>query len=335
MQNKSKQKTNVRARLVLAATALGILASPLTVTAQSVASYPQEPVKFIVPYPAGGVSDVSSRAIAAALGKKLGANMVIENKAGAASTVASTYVAGQKPNGYTLYAAPVSLVINPALQGAVNYKPYESFTPISMMMTAPFVLQTNKDLPVKNAKELVELIKKNPDKYAIGTSGVGSINHLAAEYFIKQFGLKMVVAHYKGGMPAAQDMIGGQVQMMFSAASEAMPFVSSGKTRGLAVTSLERMTTLPDLPTMNEALGTKDFEATFWLALVAPAVLDKGLQEKLSVAMQELGKDQELRQRLNQMGINLSTSTPQVVTANLKRDGAKWTSLIESLNLKK
>lgn len=328
------QKNNVRTRLILAATAFGILAAPLAATAQSAASYPQDPVKFIVPYPAGGVSDVSSRAIAAALGKKLGANMVIENKAGAASTVASTYVAGQKPNGYTLYAAPVSLVINPALQGAVNYKPYESFTPISMMMTAPFVLQTNKDLPVKNAKELVELIKKNPDKYAIGTSGVGSINHLAAEYFIKQFGLKMVVAHYKGGMPAAQDMIGGQVQMMFSAASEAMPFISSGKTRGLAVTSLERMSTLPDLPTMNEALGTKDFEATFWLALIAPAVLDKGLQDKLSGAMQELGKDDELRQRLSQLGINLSTSTPQVVTANLKRDEAKWTSLIESLNLK-
>jgi tripartite-type tricarboxylate transporter receptor subunit TctC len=223
------KKTGVR--VVLAAATVIALAAPHISTAQSAAAYPQEPIKFVVPYPAGGVSDVSSRAIAMALGQKLGANMVIENKAGAASTVASTYVAGQKPNGYTLYAAPVSIVINPALQGAVNYKPYESFTPISMMMKAPFVLQTNKDLPVKNAKELVELIKKNPDKYAIGTSGVGSINHLAAEYFIKQFGLKMVVAHYKGGMPAAQDMIGGQVQMMFSAASEAMPFISSGKTQ--------------------------------------------------------------------------------------------------------
>lgn len=321
-------------RLVLTTVAVAACAhAPLTL-AQAAASFPQEPIKFIVPYPAGGVSDVSSRAIATALGQKLGTTMVIENKAGAASTVASTYVAGQKPNGYTLYAAPVSIVINPALQGTVNYKPYESFTPISMMMTAPFVLQTNKDLPVKNAKELVELIKKNPDKYAIGTSGVGSINHLAAEYFIKQFGLKMVVAHYKGGMPAAQDMIGGQVQMMFSAASEAMPFVNSGKTRGLAVTSMERMSTLPDLPTMNEALGTKDFEATFWLALMSPAGLEPALQAKISDAMQSLGKDDALRQRLSQLGINLDTSTPQVVTANLKRDEAKWTTLIKELNLK-
>lgn len=326
------KKTGVR--VVLAAAAALALAAPHHSSAQSAAAYPQEPIKFVVPYPAGGVSDVSSRAIAMALGQKLGANMVIENKAGAASTVASTYVAGQKPNGYTLYAAPVSIVINPALQGAVNYKPYESFTPISMMMKAPFVLQTNKDLPVKNAKELVELIKKNPDKYAIGTSGVGSINHLAAEYFIKQFGLKMVVAHYKGGMPAAQDMIGGQVQMMFSAASEAMPFISSGKTRGLAVTSMERMSTLPDLPTMNQALGTKDFEATFWLALMSPAGLDKALQTKLSSAMQALGQDAELRQKLSQLGIELDTSAPEVVTANLKRDEAKWTTLIKELNIK-
>jgi tripartite-type tricarboxylate transporter receptor subunit TctC len=322
------------ARIILAAATLMTLASPHIATAQSAAAYPQEPIKFIVPYPAGGVSDVSSRAIAMALGQKLGANMVIENKVGAASTVASVYVAGQKPNGYTLYAAPVSIVINPALQGAVSYKPYESFAPISMMMKAPFVLQINKDLPAKNAKELVELIKKNPDKYAIGTSGVGSINHLAAEYFIKQFGLKMVVAHYKGGMPAAQDMIGGQVQMMFSAASEAIPFVSSGKTRGLAVTSMERMSTLPDMPTMNEALGTKDFEATFWLALMSPAGLDKAVQAKLSTAMQALGQDNELRQRLSQLGIELSTSTPEVVTANLKQDEVKWTTLIKELNIK-
>jgi tripartite-type tricarboxylate transporter receptor subunit TctC len=328
------QKYHSRVRLALAAVTLSALALPQLSVAQSAAAYPQEPVKFIVPYPAGGVSDVSSRAIATALGNKLGATMVIENRAGAASTVASTFVASQKPNGYTLYAAPVSIVINPTLQGTVSYKPYESFTPISMMMKAPFVLQTNKDLPVKNAKELVELIKKNPDKYAIGTSGVGSINHLAAEYFIKEFGLKMVVAHYKGGMPAAQDMMGGQVHMMFSAASEAMPFVSSGKTRGLAVTSMQRMSTLPDLPTMNEALGTKDFEATFWLALVSPAGIDKALQTRLSNAMQALGKDDELRKRLSQLGIELDTSTPEVVTANLKTDEKKWTTLIKELNLK-
>jgi tripartite-type tricarboxylate transporter receptor subunit TctC len=326
------KKTGVR--IMMAAATLMTFAAPHLAMAQSAAAYPQDPIKFVVPYPAGGVSDVSSRAIAMALGQKLGANMVIENKVGAASTVASVYVAGQKPNGYTLYAAPVSIVINPALQGAVSYKPYESFTPISMMMKAPFVLQTNKDLPVKNAKELVELIKKNPDKYAIGTSGVGSINHLAAEYFIKQFGLKMVVAHYKGGMPAAQDMIGGQVQMMFSAASEAMPFITSGKTRGLAVTSMERMSTLPDLPTMNEALGTKDFEATFWLALMSPAGLDKAVQAKLAAAMQTLGQDTELRQRLSQLGIELNTSTPEVVTANLKQDEVKWTTLIKELNIK-
>ena len=313
--------------------ASGLVFASAVTQAQPASNYPQEPVKFVVPYPAGGVSDVSSRTIAAALGKKLGANMVIENKAGAASTVASTYVASQKPNGYTLYAAPVSIVINPALQGTVSYKPYESFTPLSMMMSSAFVLQVNKSLPVNNVKELIDLIKKNPDKYAIGTSGVGSINHLAAEYFIREFGLKMVVAHYKGGMPAAQDLLGGQVQMMFSAANEAIPFVTSDKTKGLAVTSLKRISTLPNLPTMNEAAGTKDFEATFWLALVAPSGMDKALQARISGAMRELGSDEELRQRLNQLGIDLVTSTPEVVTANLKSDEEKWTTLIRSIKI--
>jgi len=313
--------------------ASGLVFASAVTQAQSASNYPQEPVKFVVPYPAGGVSDVSSRTIAAALGKKLGANMVIENKAGAASTVASTYVASQKPNGYTLYAAPVSIVINPALQGTVSYKPYDSFTPLSMMMSSAFVLQVNKSLPVNNVKELIELIKKNPDKYAIGTSGVGSINHLAAEYFIREFGLKMVVAHYKGGMPAAQDLLGGQVQMMFSAANEAIPFVTSDKTKGLAVTSLKRISTLPNLPTMNEATGTKDFEATFWLALVAPSGMDKALQARISGAMRELGSDEELRQRLSQLGIDLVTSTPEGVTANLKRDEEKWTTLIRSIKI--
>jgi tripartite-type tricarboxylate transporter receptor subunit TctC len=121
--------------------------------------------------------------------------------------------------------------------------------------------------------------------------------------------------------------------MMFSAANEAIPFVTSDKTKGLAVTSLERISTLPNLPTMNEAAGVKNFEATFWLALVAPAGMDKGLQTRISSAMRELGKDDELRQRLNQLGIDLVTSTPEVVTANLKSDEEKWTTLIRSIKI--
>lgn len=296
-------------------------------------SYPDRPIKMVVPYPPGGVSDTASRLIARALEAKLNTSVVVENKSGAASTVASTYVSTQKPDGYTIYSAPVSLVINPTLQGNVGYKPFKDFTPISMMMTSAFVLQTNPTVKADSVESLMDLVKANPGKYAIGTSGMGSINHLTAEYFTRQYGLDMLVVHYKGGMPAAQDLLGGQISMMFSAVREALPLMESKKTNGLAITSMDRYDILPSIPTMDQATGSKDFEAIFWLALMAPAGLDKSIQTKLSEAMVEIGKDTELKLEMENLGINLVTSTPDVVTANLKKDQKKWTSLLKEIKL--
>src|SRR5690606_22947903 len=195
--------------------ALGIAATAVgSALASSAGNYPSGPIKLVMPYPAGGMSDVSARTIAEALSSKIGGTIIVENRPGAASTVASNWMVHQKSDGYTLYAAPVSLVLNPILQPQVGYKPYEDFTPISMLLYSPFVLQVNKDMGADNVKDLVALIKAHPGKYAIGTSGVGSINHLAAEYFINEFGLDMIVVHYKGGAPASQDLVGGQIQMM-------------------------------------------------------------------------------------------------------------------------
>lgn len=297
-------------------------------------SYPSATIKLVMPYPAGGMSDVSARTIADALSKKMDATIIVENRPGAASTVASNWMVHQKPDGYTLYAAPVSLVLNPILQPEVGYKPYEDFTPISMLLYSPFVLQINKDVGANNVKELVALIKANPGKYAIGTSGVGSINHLSAEYFINRFGLDMIVAHYKGGSPAAKDLVGGQIQMMFSAANEAAPMMAAGRTKGLAVSTKERIAMLPDVPTMNEASDLTDFEAVFWMAVVGPKGLPADIQNKLSVAMQELGKDPALRAKTDKLGINMYTSNPQEVTDNLHSDEKKWGDIIKTLDLK-
>ncbi len=297
-------------------------------------SYPSAPIKLVMPYPAGGMSDVSARTIADALSKKMDATIIVENRPGAASTVASNWMVHQKPDGYTLYAAPVSLVLNPILQPEVGYKPYEDFTPISMLLYSPFVLQINKDVGANNVKELVALIKANPGKYAIGTSGVGSINHLSAEYFINRFGLDMIVVHYKGGSPASKDLVGGQIQMMFSAANEAAPMMAAGRTKGLAVSTKERIAMLPDVPTMNEASGLTDFEAVFWMAVVGPKDLPADIQNKLSVAMQELGEDPALRAKTNALGVTMHTSNPQEVTDNLHGDEKKWGDIIKTLDLK-
>ena len=309
---------------------LAALLSPVTAQEQ----YPNKPIKFVVPYPAGGVSDNSSRAIADRLGRELGQTMIIENKAGAASTLSSNYVSRSAPDGYTLYAAPVSIVINPVLQAKVEYDAQRDFAPISMMITSAFVLQANLDLKVKDLKELLALIRANPDKFAIGTSGMGSINHLAAEYFIKNFGLKMAVIHYKGGAPAATDLIGGRIHMMFSATNEALPLVSSGRTQGIAVSTAKRISSLPDLPTIDEASGTKGFDAVFWLALLAPAKTPAPVLKRLEAAMQVVGADQTLRDDLAKKGVDLYVSTPAEVQSFMQRDGSKWGEIIRQLGIK-
>ncbi len=296
--------------------------------------YPSKPIRLVVPYPPGGVSDNSSRAIAERLGRELNQTIIIENKAGAASTLASNLVARAPADGYTLYAAPVSVVINPTLQGKVEYDPQKDFAPISMMITSAFVLQTNKELNVKNMAELLALVRANPDKFAIGTSGMGSINHLAAEYFMKAFDLKMAVIHYKGGTPAAQDMIGGRIQMMFSATNEAMPFLQAGRTQGIAVTSAQRVSTLPELPTVDEATGTKGFDAEFWLALLAPANTPPAVLGVLQAAMQKVGADSTLAQDLARKGVNVKVSTPAEVQQFMDRDGRKWGQIIRELGIK-
>ena len=312
------------------AVCLGVLVTPVFAQEQ----YPNKPIKFIVPYPAGGVSDNSSRAIADRLGRELGQTMIIENKAGAASTLSSNFVARSAPDGYTIYAAPVSIVINPVLQEKVDYDANKDFAPISMMITSAFVLQANKDLKVTNLKELLALIRANPDKFAIGTSGMGSINHLAAEYFIKNFGLKMAVIHYKGGAPAATDLIGGRIHMMFSATNEALPLVNAGRTQGIAVSTAKRISSLPDLPTIDEASGTKGFDAVFWLALLAPAKTPAPVLKRLEAAMQVVGADAALRADLAKKGVDLYVSTPQEVQGYMQRDGDKWGKIIRDLGIK-
>ena len=319
-------------RLVLTLCSALLAGAVLPAAAQT--DYPNRPIKVIVPYPPGGVSDGSTRAIMERLSAQLGQPIVIDNKAGAASTVASNYVASQSPDGYTLYAAPVSLVVNPILQNAVQYDPRKDFEPISMLMRSPFALHVNPSLGVKDMKELLALVRANPDKYAMGTSGLGSINHLAAEYFIRSFDLKMAVAHYRGGAPAAQDLMGGTIQMMFSAVNEAAPLVRAGRTVGIAVTSAERVSLLPELPTVEEAAGLKGFEAVFWMALIAPANTPKPIVDKLQAAVQAVNSNTDLRDSLASKGVELKLTTPDVVRQTMDRDEAKWGKLIRDLGLK-
>lgn len=329
-----QQRRTLIKRIMTIAAAVSASSLLPTVAAFAQGAYPNRPIRVVVPYPAGGMSDTSSRAIVERLGRELGQPIVIENKSGAASSVASNWFVNQPADGYTLYTAPVSLVINPMLQRSVQYDPRKDFAPISMMIYSPFVLQVTPSLKANNMKELLELIRANPGKYAVGTSGVGAINHLAAEYFMKTFGLKLTVVPYRGGAPASVDLMSGVIQLMFSAANEAAPLIASGKTRGIAVTTSSRLALLPDLPTVEEAGGIKGFEAVYWMALVAPAKTPVSILAKLQDAMQKVGADTELRDKLAKLGVELKSSTAQEVTAHMDHDEAKWGKLIRELGLK-
>ena len=329
---KHPQRRTFLKRTAAAAVGVGSLLPVASAFAQDF--YPNKPIKLIVPYAAGGMTDISSRAVGARLGKELAQTIVIENKTGAASSVASNWMVNQPADGYTLYAAPVSLVVNPELQGSVKYDARKDFDPISLMIYSPFVLQVSPSLKISNMKALLALIRENPNKFAIGTSGVGAINHLAAEYFMKSFDLKITVVHYRGGAPAALDLMSNTIQMIFSATNEAAPLIRSGKTQGIAVTSSTRLALLPELPTVEEASGIKGFEAVFWMALMAPANTPAKILARLQDAMQKVGDDAELRDRLAKLGVDLKTSNAQEVKAHMDRDEAKWGKLIRELGIR-
>ncbi len=236
--------------IALALAALTALVLPFSTSAQS--DWPNKAITFIVPYPPGGLNDAIVRVIGERMSAELGKPVLIDNKAGAATTVASNFVAQAAPDGYTLYGGGTSLIINPTLQGNVQYDPHKSFDLVSLISFTPFILQVNADFPAKTMPELIAYLKANPGKFNMATSGIGATNHMAAEMFRARTGLKYTIVPYRGGAQAGQDVASGQAQMMFSASLEAKPFLASGKTRPIAISSLKRSPAFLAIPTVVE-----------------------------------------------------------------------------------
>jgi len=287
-----------------------------------------------VPYPPGGVNDAVARAYADKLSTELGKPFLVDNRAGAATTVASNYVAKAAPDGYTIYAGGTSLVINPTLTGNVQYDPHKSFALVSLMSFTPFILHVNAEFPAKNMAELIAVVKANPGKFNIASSGIGATNHLAAELLKAQAGLKLVHVPYKGGAQAGQDVAAGNAQMMFSASLEAKPFLQSGKTRAIAISSLTRSPAFPEIPTVAEAAGLKDFEAVFWQAMVVPAGTPQPIIDKLNAAIVKIAADPEMKARFAAQGVELRSSTPAELATFLDKEELRWTTLIKEQGIK-
>ena len=319
-------------RMTFVAAALAAALLPMASLAQ--ADWPNKPVTYIVPYPPGGLNDAVGRVYAEKLSAELGKSVIVDNKAGAATTVASNFVAKAAPDGYTLYGGGTSLVINPTLTGNVQYDPHKSFDLVSLMSFTPFILHVHTDFPAKNMAELIAVVKANPGKFNIASSGIGATNHLAAELFKAQAGLQLVHVPYKGGAQAGQDLAAGQAQMMFSASLEAKPLLTAGKTRAIAISSLKRSPAFPEIPTVAESANLPEFEAVFWQGMVVPAGTPKPIIDKLEKAIAKIAAEPEMIERFKLQGVDIRSSTPAEFKEFYNKEEKRWVTLIKEQGIK-
>jgi tripartite-type tricarboxylate transporter receptor subunit TctC len=320
--------------------------SPLSVLAAAVlfvagaqparsADYPTKPIKIVVPYSAGGSTDTLARVVAERLGKRLGQAVVVENKPGAAEQIAITSVTKATPDGYTLILSTLSgLAVNTGLYGPrLPYNPQKDLVPIVLAATVPSVVVVHPSVPVKNMTELGAYLKNNPGKVSYASAGAGTPSHLGMEYYKKANGFDPVHVPYKGGAPALQEVMGGQVQLMMALVPEAMPMVKSGRMRALAVTTPKRLAAYPDLPTVAES-GGKDFDMTFWYAFMAPAGTPTGIVTKLNQEIDAILAEKEVLAKLAEMSLDVVGGAPSKVTELIKSDSAKWKKVIDDAGIK-
>lgn len=321
-----------RAAVISSLASLSMLALPATVCAQT--DWPQKPITLVVPYPPGGVNDAVARGYANKLAIELGKPILIDNRAGAGTTVASNYVARAPADGYTIYAGGTSLIINPTLTGQVQYDPNKSFELVSLMSFTPFILHVNAAFPARNMTELIAHVKANPGRFNIASSGIGATNHLIAEMLKQEADIDMTHVPYKGGVQAGQDVASGQAQMMFSAALEAKPILATGKTRAVAITSAARSPAFPEIPTMVESTGKKEFIVTFWQGMVVPAGTPQPIVEKLQKAIAKVAADPEMIEQFRLQGVEIRASSQAEFKDFMNREEVRWVKLIKSRNIK-
>jgi tripartite-type tricarboxylate transporter receptor subunit TctC len=316
-------------RRIMLAAGLGLLALVGMTIAAAAADYPSRPVTIVVGFPPGGASDILARIVGNRLATLLGQPFVIDNRPGAGGNVAGEVVAHASPDGYTLLLGNNAiLATNASLYGKTGFDAEKDFAPITLIGTQANVLVVNNNVPVHSFAELIALAKANPGKLNFASSGYGLAAHLAGELFKADAGIDIVHVPYKGSAPALQDVIAGQDQMMFATTSGAMGLIKSGQLRPLAVTTLKRTPSLPEVPTIDE-LGIKGFEATTWHGLVAPAGTPGDVIKILHQAVVEALSDPGVQHSLNELGVDIATGTPEQFAAYIHSEIPKWAAVIK------
>jgi len=296
-------------------------------------SFPDRPVTLVVPFPPGGGTDAGARLIAQKLSTRWGQSVIIDNKAGAAGMVGSELVSRAKPDGYTLLIGNIgTFSINPSLYKKMPYDPDKAFAPISMIAELPFFMLVTPSMKANNVKEFIAFAKANPGAVTYASSGSGSGPHLAGEMFEKATGLDMMHVPYKGGGPAAADVMAGHVNMYFSTVLESIGSVKAGKLKALATSSLTRSPAMPELPTIAES-GIPGFDAASWIGIVAPAGTPPALVEKISADIKAVVLEQDTKQTLIQQGATPMPLTPTAFKARIESDRQRYAKVIKDGNV--
>ena len=321
------------ARTVLS-TALAIALTLLGGQTQAQATFPDRPIRLIVPFPPGGGADNDARAVVPKAAQILGQSIIIENKPGAGGNVGSELVARAAPDGYTLlYGTNGTHGINQALYAKTGFDPIKDFTPITRFSMVPAMLVVSPSLPVNSVKELVAYLKANPGKTSFGSAGNGTTSHLAGTLFKSMTGVDIVHVPYKGGGAALIGLMGGEVQIMIDLMVNVLPQVKAGKLKGLAVTTLSRLPTAPDLPTLDEA-GVAGFSITANGGIYAPAGTPRAIVNKLNAALQQTLSDPEVRANMSARGSFPVPSTPEELAQHVARELPMWAKLVRESGAK-
>jgi len=317
-------------RSVLGLAAIAAFAFAAVGPASAQGAYPERPITMVVPFPAGGSTDLVARVVAEKMSQDLGQQIVVDNRGGAGGNVGAAAAAKADPDGYTILMGTVAThALNPALYKKMPYDPVKDFAPISLLVVVPNVLVVNPDFPAHSVAELIALLKAKPGEYSYASSGNGTPLHLSGELFKTMAGVDMVHVPYKGAGPALIDVMGGHVPIMFDNLPSSTEHIKAGKLRGLAVTTAERAPSMPDLPTIAES-GLPGYETYTWNALFAPAGTPPDVIAKLNEAALQALADPDVQAKLQGFGAQVKGSTPNELAAHVRAELAKWAPVVKT-----
>ncbi len=320
---------NTRRNILIAT--LGIVGTLLSAPSMAQA-YPTKPIKLVIPFPAGGATDIVGRVVAQQLGVELGQTVVVDNRAGAAGVIGSESVARAAPDGYTILLSTSSThTIGPILNPKIPYSPTKDFTPIMYLAASPQVVVVPLSSPANTMPELIDYIKKNPGKLNFGSAGTGGIPHLSTERFLAMTGTKMTHVPYKGTALAMPDLMAGRLDLMFDSISVSLPHIRDGKVRALAVTSPKPSSVAPNIPTLSQFVP--GYESLTWFGVFGPAGLPPAIQEKLNQALNKAIQNPALLAQFAKLGFDAAGGTPQEFAKKMAEETAMWQKVITDGNI--